>query len=197
MRKRHRSVFSTLTALVIAFHAAVSLPAFAAGRIEHAIRAAYEVEAGDPLARARARFSFDLHGDEAVTIPLLPAGIPLSSAEGCRPAVRFVQEGGRYAVRLPGRGRYEAILEFPLRTDRRDGGGAVGLPLLESAVATVTVRTAEPDMEFHATPSVPIEALDVRRGSAARLYPAGIRSLEISWRPERPDIEPEAVLPVP
>lgn len=133
---------------------------------EVSARVSYAVRGGVKFATTQARFRLQLHGDGPQRVTLLRGDAPLQAVETSSDRIRILREDGRYLARLPGRGKHEITLRFPLRISEKAGARSVVLRLMKPAACVVEFRTDRPDIAVRTAPEAPQETLADTDGTA-------------------------------
>ncbi len=156
-------------------------------------RVHYKLEARQGKVFAEIRYQFEMHGDEPETITILPARFSLRSLESSSDSVRVSKKGGHYQGYLPGTGKHEIWVECLLHAQPRQGIQSLTLPLMQTANCEVSFTVDRPGMVIRSRPAVPMKTERGEETTSARLYPAGLDSLTLSWQPKKRDADREPV----
>ncbi|MDA8016261.1 MAG: hypothetical protein MPN21_02335 [Thermoanaerobaculia bacterium] len=108
---------------------------------EHAIsRASYRGTLRGAAIEWLATFSVELFGDAAVTLPLLASSLTLSHLEVDGSEASILQQNGRFATVLRGRGRHEIQVGFETRIAAGDGPPRVEMQIPPVPVSRFELR---------------------------------------------------------
>ena len=135
-------------------------------------RASYDGELRDDALVWTARFQVEIFGGESVTLPLMPSSVTLNDVRVDGAPATVLEENGRFATVLQGRGDHEVEVEFQVPVVSQDGPPQARLQIPRIPVSrfdlvlpgrkdvkvspSANVVTTEADDETRATVFIPM-----------------------------------------
>jgi prepilin-type processing-associated H-X9-DG protein len=163
----------------------LSSPARAGGGLVIA-NAQYDVQVS-ASARDHASIALELIVDSTDSsqeyLRLLPADTPIRAIRADDDRTRLLRNEDDFFLYVTGKGRSRITLEFLADIKIVDGRESLILPLVKATSSEITVTAIEPDLKFDTSPKTPVEPIPSSGNSVAKIYPAGLDAITISWMP--------------